>query len=228
MAGLGIPTDHDEQGHDRKCGAKKRGSSGTCGQAAGWGTDHPGTGPCKLHGGATRSHVTAARVQAAQQAVATYGLPREIDPAAALLEEVHRTAGHVAWLASKIRETKEADLTWGVTQETEKAATMTPGTDSKSTARPSVWLDLYHRERRHLVQVSKAALDAGISERLVRLAEQQGAMLAEVIRRSADGLLTELADLLDDETTSRVRSAWPTWLARIVPREIAAVTGGPE
>ena len=35
-----------------KCGAKKR-KSGTCRQPAGWGTDHPGEGRCKLHGGAS-------------------------------------------------------------------------------------------------------------------------------------------------------------------------------
>jgi hypothetical protein len=33
-----------------KCGAKTR-SGGTCGQKAGWGTDHVGEGRCKLHGG---------------------------------------------------------------------------------------------------------------------------------------------------------------------------------
>lgn len=37
-----------------RCGAKTR-SGGTCTQVAGWGTDHVGEGPCKLHGGSTRS-----------------------------------------------------------------------------------------------------------------------------------------------------------------------------
>ena len=36
--------------HDGKCGGKTR-AGGTCGQAAGWGTGHAGTGRCKLHGG---------------------------------------------------------------------------------------------------------------------------------------------------------------------------------
>jgi hypothetical protein len=40
---------HDNK---KKCGAKKK-SGGTCGRPAGWGTDHPGTGRCKLHGGAS-------------------------------------------------------------------------------------------------------------------------------------------------------------------------------
>lgn len=36
------------------CGATKRDGSGDkCHQPAGWGTDHPGEGKCKYHGGAT-------------------------------------------------------------------------------------------------------------------------------------------------------------------------------
>lgn len=37
-----------------KCGARKRSNPyERCTQAAGWGTDHPGVGRCKLHGGAS-------------------------------------------------------------------------------------------------------------------------------------------------------------------------------
>lgn len=218
---------HDGLGHGKLCAARKRQGEGTCTQIAGWGTTHPGTGPCKLHGGSTATHISAARTEQARRAVATYGLPRDIDPAAALLEEVHRTAGHVAWLGERIRELDESALAWGPTEVAEKTATEFPGVDSKEAARPSVWLDLYHRERTHLVRVSKAALDAGISERLVRLAEQQGAMLAEVIRRSAEALLAEVTGLLDDEQAAQARAQWPGWLARIVPEQIAAVAGAP-
>jgi hypothetical protein len=42
---------HDSEGEDsRYCGAKTR-SGGSCKRPAGWGTDHVGTGRCKLHGG---------------------------------------------------------------------------------------------------------------------------------------------------------------------------------
>lgn len=45
-----------------KCGAHKRdGSFQDCGQPAGWGTDHPGVGRCKYHGGCTPSHSAHAR-----------------------------------------------------------------------------------------------------------------------------------------------------------------------
>lgn len=188
-----------------------------------------GGNTCRMHGGAAdqvqRRAVRRAAEETARRAVDTYGLPRDIDPATALLEEVHRTAGHVTWLAGKVADLEGGDLVWGITESTDKAATAFPGTDEKRTARPSVWLDLYQRERAHLVRVSKTALDAGISERLVRLAEQQGAMLAEVIRRSADALLAEATALLDEATAARLRREWPGWLARVVPAEIAAVAG---
>lgn len=35
------------------CGARKKTGEGHCTQPAGWGTDHPGDGKCKLHGGAS-------------------------------------------------------------------------------------------------------------------------------------------------------------------------------
>lgn len=35
------------------CGATLKSGKGSCGHQAGWGTDHPGFGQCKLHGGAT-------------------------------------------------------------------------------------------------------------------------------------------------------------------------------
>lgn len=38
------------------CGARTR-QGGTCRKPAGWGTDHPGVGRCRLHGGATPTGV---------------------------------------------------------------------------------------------------------------------------------------------------------------------------
>lgn len=220
-----------KQGHDDRprCGAKKRdGSGGTCTQHAGWGTDHPGVGPCKLHGGNTRNHKTAAQTELARRAVHTYGLPRNIAPDAALLEEVHRTAGHVAWLATKVAELDEDDLVWNRVEEVDKQSGQFGGVDTTHKATPHTWVTLYQAERKHLVAVSKAALDAGIAERQVRLAEQQGVVLAEVVRRIADGLLASLVELLgqqagaDRAVVEAVRAAWPGWLGEIAPREIRA------
>jgi hypothetical protein len=125
----------------------------------------------------------AAAMEQARKAVVTYGLPRDISPADALLEEVRCTAGHVAWLREKVRDLEEDDLVWGITEQSEKSATEFPGTDTTYAAKPSMWLDLYYRERKHLVDVTKAAISAGIEERRVKLAEAQGALLNDVIRR---------------------------------------------
>jgi len=47
---------------DRTCNARTRSREGYCGLPAGWGTDHPGHGRCRLHGGATpRKHGLEAR-----------------------------------------------------------------------------------------------------------------------------------------------------------------------
>lgn len=54
MANALIPHDRSEmpEPHDR-CGATAKRTRQPCQRPAGWGTDHPGLGRCKLHGGAT-------------------------------------------------------------------------------------------------------------------------------------------------------------------------------
>ena len=54
---------HDEGSKKKRkgpfCGGKLKGRDGTCEQPRGWGTPHPGTGRCKLHGGCAPSSVIA-------------------------------------------------------------------------------------------------------------------------------------------------------------------------
>lgn len=170
------------------CHGKKRTGPGWCHRPPGWATDHVGIGRCKLHGGATPNHAVAARLEQARRDVATYGLPREIDPAAALLEEVHRTAGHVAWLGQKVAELDDGDLVWGTTESVEKGSGEFGGTDTTTAAKPNMWLVLYQQERKHLVDVSAAAIRAGVDAALVRVTEQQGALLAGAIAQILERL----------------------------------------
>lgn len=150
-------------------GARRQGEDGaTCRRPAGWGTDHLGFGRCKLHGGSTPTHVKHANGQKAAAAVVTFGLPREIDPQTALLEEVHRTAGHVAYLGQVVAELEQSDL---------KQLDL-----AERFEKPSVWVEMYERERTHLVRVAATCISAGIAERQVRLAEDQGRQLANVLR----------------------------------------------
>lgn len=178
---------------DRYCGATKKQSEGTCTRPAGWGTEHVGHGPCKLHGGNTPSHIVKAKREMAAAAVATYGAPRDIDPVSALFEEVHRTAGHVAWLSNVVAHIDPENLVWGVTQETEQTSGEFPGVDIVKQAKPAVWLELYRLERKHLVDVCKTVVSLQLEDRRDRAAERQAAQLAlllEDLLNDPDAALT--------------------------------------
>lgn len=192
-----------------QCTSKSKQSGKRCKRTPAIGLDQ-----CAMHCGLSKAErdQVAERFLAEQQAskaVITYGLPRDISPTDALLEEVRHTAGHVAWLREKVREIEDADLVWGMTEQAEKSATEFPGVDVTYQAKPNAWLDLYYRERAHLVAVTKAAISAGIEERRVKLAEQQGALLVQVIR----GILGEL-DLTAEQQAK---------VSDVVPRHLRAV-----
>jgi len=199
--------------HDKRyCNGKRRGAEAAgklCTRPAGWGTPHVGTGRCKLHGGSTQSHTQAGAKTLAANAVATFGLPREIDPRDALLEEIYRTAGAVDWLHQQVQKLEAEKVTWGISEEVEKQASEFPGVDTTRKAAVNVWVELWQKERRHLVDVCKAAVQAGLEERRVRLAEQQGAMLAGVIKN----ILGDL-DLTPEQQGL---------VATVVPRHLRAV-----
>jgi hypothetical protein len=146
---------------------------------------------CNIHGAKAPQVQAAARrrleQQAAERAVTTYGLPRDVEPAQALVEEVHRTAGHVAWLAEHVAGLKADQLV-------------------------SPAMALYQAERAHLARVAKAAIDAGIAERHVRLAERLGGLVADLLR----GVLDELG--LTGEQ-------WEL-AGMVVPRRLEMLAGG--
>lgn len=183
----------------------------------------PGGTVCTSHGGrAPQVRAAAARrleEQAAQAAVTTLGLPLDVSPTEALLEEVRWTAGHVHWLRARVQDLGEADtdggrhpLVWGTTKVSKKGTGQFPGTDRLKAAAPSVWYQLYVKEREHLVTVAAAALKAGVEERRVRLAESQGELVAMVIRRILDAL-----DLTPEQTQL---------VPVVVPRELRLIAGG--
>ena len=188
------------------CGARKKQGPGTCTRPAGWGTDHPGFGQCKLHGGSTQSGTKAAAERQAIAAVETYGLPREVAPHEALIEELHRTAGHVAWLGMMVRDLESDQLHGPVGG----------GLNSYPSEEPHVWLKLYQAERKHYAHVAKTCVDVGIAERQVALAEAQGQLIATII-------VGVLRDLDIDPRSERARTIVRKHLtANVEQRELEA------
>lgn len=146
---------------------------GVCTLKAGWGTDHLGFGTCKWHGGTSEKHTKHAIKQKVASELAefkteqiyTMGGEVDIDPTTALSQEVRRTAGCVHWIGERVRELHESEVTMMGPQ----GPIVNP------------WIKLYQEERDRLINVSKVALGAGIAERQVRLAEEQGRMIATLI-----------------------------------------------
>ena len=148
----------------RLCGGHKTNGQ-ECKLPAGYLTDHIGFGRCCWHGGATDTGKAAAAKDRAVDLIKFYGAPLDTDPINVLLDEVRRTAGHVAFLGQKV-------ANWPQDQLSESGG-ITPELKG--------WIDLYQSERKHLVWVAKAALDAGVNERLVQIAEHQGMRLADSV-----------------------------------------------
>jgi hypothetical protein len=174
MSGNGPPP-VDDDGDVIRCVAHSTRSGKRCRRLA-----IVGGTVCPTHGGRAPQVQQAAQRRraeiAARDAIATYGLPVEVAPDQALLEEVHRTAGHVAWLSHLIGDfSDETHLKqYGASTSSDGALV--------TWERPAVWVELYQSERKHLVAVCKTAIAAGIAERQVQLAERQGELVAELLR----------------------------------------------
>ncbi|QDG63224.1 hypothetical protein [Pseudarthrobacter sp. NIBRBAC000502771] len=147
-----------------------------------------------------------------ESAIRTLGLPVDVDPGKALLDEIHWTAGHVAWLREKVQELQSEDLVWGKEKHEDGVGPQGLVDVTTEKAGPSVWYELYLKERDHLAKVCALALRAGIEERKVKLAESQGALVADVIRRILNAVaLTPEQQILVPE---------------VVPRELRALASG--
>ncbi|MBG6085827.1 HGGxSTG domain-containing protein [Zhihengliuella flava] len=171
------------------CGARKR-NDDPCGAPP-----IKGGTRCGKHGGRSPQVMRKAEKNLAEQDLAkqvrTLGIQDkypDVDPGQALLREIQITHAHVEWLRGKVEELTPRELVWGETQHKAGIGKEGPIDEMTSEAKPSVWYELYERERERLVKFSAIALKAGIEERRVRLAEQQGELVAGVLKRILDGL----------------------------------------
>lgn len=110
------------------CGAKHNKRPGTCKRPAGWGTEHPGEGRCKLHGGGAQKPSTRYQLVNASPTLQQAIQDQQADPdplnllpdlllARSLLQEgVQRhsevTAAIIAWHASHTSGYQEAVTIW--------------------------------------------------------------------------------------------------------------------
>lgn len=165
-----------------RCGAKRRNAEGYCGKPAGWGTDHLGTGRCRLHGGSTTTHRRKAALDQAKVDVAHFGARRDVHPATALLELVQTKATEVEYWRNRVSAVDEAALTWGTTREVETADGSTVVRETKL----SIELTALHTAEKALADYSSAALKAGVDAAMVTIAATTAARFLAVIRTIVD------------------------------------------
>lgn len=178
-----------------KCNGRKTNESSYCKQPSGWGTEHVGYGRCRKHGGNTPNGKKAAAKLIAEALAKGYGLPQEVDPQEALVQELHRTAGHVGYLHGLVAELEEAELHGKVGTEGNAE-----GKTFLAKSEPHVLVRMYQTERKMLERIAKSCIEAGIEERRVRIAEDQGKLFAQVVQ----GILKDLNVDAHDEDVQKV------------------------
>jgi len=125
------------------------------------------------------SDITAAREQLRADA-RVYGEQLDVNPYTVLLREVQWRAGHVEWLRTQLQALRSvADL----------SITRDDGTEVDTAL-----VRRYDRERDRLDRIVKVAIDAGIAERYVRLAELHGEVMHQVLQSALNDPLVGLSD----------------------------------
>ena len=147
-----------------------------------------------MHGGSTPSHVAAGQKALAERAARTYRVPRDVTPIQALVELLHDSAGHVAWLRDMVQDSDPDALIWGRADEVNRESGEFPGVDTKYAAAPSVWLAQYDKERRFLLDVGRDLAKLGMDWDAQSAIRRQGAALATVVRDVARRLGHDPAD----------------------------------
>jgi hypothetical protein len=121
----------------------------------------------------------------------------DADPSEQLLEMVRESAGNVACLRDLVSQLglEVSGLRYDVDSGHMIEITETDGIAGKTyhqsgiatgEAKPNVLVVMYDAERERLVRFSKAAIDCGLAERVVRVQEQTAEMVAKVMMALLD------------------------------------------
>lgn len=167
------------EGH-AKCGATTRGTGKPCTRPAGWGTDHVGVGPCKLHLGCTQNHRTAARKMLAErgaaQTLAEFGYEPVTDPIGTLADLAGQTRALVALLAAKVDAFGEG---WRYSTE---------GGSEQLRAEVALYERMLDRTARFVTDLAKL----GFEERRTAMAEEDSRRFVDALVLVMDGVLAAL------------------------------------
>lgn len=187
------------------CGAKLPNRDGTCRAPSGRGTEHPGWGRCKVHGGATESHAAAAAMAQATATAQLFGVPRDIDPITGMLETYHQTMGILDAVEAMCMQLLPAEVVWGVVKEKRvgegeeggDGESLTP-TEREYAPGINIWVKLLAEWHDRAFSEAERILKVGLDSRRVELAQSHVAAMVAIL------LSPDLA-LSDDQRRAAAR-----------------------
>lgn len=192
---------------------------------------------CKFHGGGTKAARAAGRRRVTEAAAvveaARFATRRDIHPADALLELVQWTAGEVDYWRGKVDGLDDDELAGALVTKTEVGEDKGQPTDLTTTeAAEHIYIRMLGKASDRLATYAAAALRAGVDERRVRIAEQQGALFVTAQRAILARMFDAMLDLLrsrgvsDTDIEEALRAAWDTATSVIVPEELRRLGKG--
>jgi hypothetical protein len=205
---------HDDPWH---C-TEHRTMHGTCHKHGGQpchGQLRGGLRTCRMHSGDPRT--AKVRVLAAQitpRLGEPHWQPIEIHPAEALLQEVWYYTGLCAWLDQIVNGLQRGEMVWGLSRH---VAQRDGGEDGgptltvESRAGLNTWIEWQERSHREKARVARMALEGEAEERMLRLAEAQGARAFAAYQAGLEAIVPALTG----EQWASAREGFPAVLAKL-------------
>lgn len=143
-----------------------------------------------MHGGSTPNAGKAA----ARTLAISMGAPIDISPHEALLTCVRIAAGEVSYCTSRIQELHTGDYVDHPTSFREESGTggekgmFTKDVTVKGPPAMNIWIETRHEAMDRLARYAKMALEAGVEERRISMAEDLGRMLVPMFKAIFDQL----------------------------------------
>jgi hypothetical protein len=168
----------------------------------------PGLVVCEKHGGRFPSSVAQMERAKGLTAMQRFVRPREgqVSYADAFDEEFRRTLGRIEWLNEAIAGLGDSDvdeegdgedysaLIWGKTKQEEIGAGEEPGTNVTYEARVHILEDMLRWERKHLLDIEKIAIGAGLEQQRLDMLKTYAARTATIMANALEALGLDIHD----------------------------------
>jgi hypothetical protein len=162
---MGMAHTKEQRDENPLCNSLKKNGE-RCRMFAGAGTSHPGIGACKWHFGNAKNHEKAAVKRELTQRMVMMGAPAEnVTALDALLQELYASTGHVGWLRQQIADLSQDELGMPYGQ---------------------TLLNMYAGERDRKAKIARLAIESGVDEAAIRVAEAQLTALGTALSRACD------------------------------------------